>query len=100
MIISKNKFARIDLPVSNTSQTIKVSSEKNFSAYLVERVLLDNLKDRGGSLNLTEASKVKQRNTKSFDQIITGGGKSYSLLLKNNNDDDINLDVKVNVGKR
>ena len=83
MIISKNKFARIDLPVSNTSQTIKVSSDKNFSAYLVERVLLDNLRDR-----------------RSFDQIITGGGKTYSLLLKNNNDDDIKLDVEVNVGKR
>lgn len=100
MIISKNKFARIDLPVSNTSQTIKVSSDKNFSAYLVERVLLDNLRDRGEPLNLTEASKVKQRNTRSFDQIITGGGKTYSLLLKNNNDDDIKLDVEVNVGKR
>ncbi len=100
MIISKNKFARIDLPVSNTSQTIKVSSDKNFSAYLVERVLLDNLRGRGEPLNLTEASKVKQRNTRSFDQIITGGGKTYSLLLKNNNDDDIKLDIEVNVGKR
>lgn len=100
MIISRNKFARVDLPVSNASQTIKVSSDKIFSAYIVERNLLDNLNDHGGTLNLSEASKVKLRNTRFFDQIITGGGKTYSLLLKNNNDDDINLDVKVNAGKR
>ena len=98
MVINQNKTVRVNLPISLSWQRINISSDRTFSAYIVEKKIIDEAFAKKETFDLNTASIEIQRDTNLFTQTLMGDGR-YSLILRNNNPEPINVKVEVTVSK-